>query len=262
MGGPFAEHPVGLAAAAGAAEENLEYRARQQGRLRPLLRPPPDRVRNGGVIAIRHQCFSVAPGTYSACHSSRVAETAGARMTVGRGSHRNAQPTKGANGRRERRPWPYRPAGRAAARIAHDPQHVSERQLAGCGCFLPHLVICTAGRSLGAASARPFSTVSVHLAIARLIENRGLCVSASGSLVPQYGTARYAARPVSPMAITAPEDAFCTTPRSRPSPDGRPRRHRPRSVRTPSGSRASWAHRRAQTSPRSPAAAPNGHRPS
>ena len=63
------------------------------------------------------------------------------------------------------------PADRLA-RIAHDPQHVSERQLAGCGCFLPHLVICTAGRSLGAASARPFSTVSVHRAIARLIENR------------------------------------------------------------------------------------------
>jgi hypothetical protein len=49
------------------------------------------------------------------------------------------------------------PADRLA-RIAHDPQHVSERQLAGCGCFLPHLVICTAGSSLGAASARPFST--------------------------------------------------------------------------------------------------------
>ena len=64
------------------------------------------------------------------------------------------------------------PADRLA-RIAHDPQNVSERQLAGCGCFLPHLVICTAGRSLGAASARPFSTVCVHRAIARLIENRG-----------------------------------------------------------------------------------------
>ena len=34
-------------------------------------------------------------------------------------------------------------------------------------------VICTARRSPGAASARPFSTVSVHRAIARLIENRG-----------------------------------------------------------------------------------------
>src|SRR6266516_931072 len=85
------------------------------------------------------------------------------------------------------------PADRLA-RIAHDPQHVSERQLAGCGCFLPHLVICTAGRSLGAASARPFSTVSVHRAIARLIENRWPCVSASGSAVPQHGTARYAPR--------------------------------------------------------------------
>ena len=84
MGGPFAEHPVRLAAAAGAAEENLEHRARQQGRLRPRLRLPPDRVRSGGFLAIRHQCFSFAPGAYSACHSSRVAETAGARMTVGR----------------------------------------------------------------------------------------------------------------------------------------------------------------------------------
>src|SRR5262249_36910072 len=46
----------------------------------------------------------------------------------------------------------------------------------GYGCFLPHLLVCTAGRSLGTASARPFSTVSVHRAIARLIENRGPCV--------------------------------------------------------------------------------------
>src|SRR5262249_5943025 len=84
MGGPFAEHPVRLAAAAGAAEENLEHRARQQGRLRARLRFPPDGVRSGGVLAIRDHCFSFAPGTYSACHSSRVAETAGARMTVGR----------------------------------------------------------------------------------------------------------------------------------------------------------------------------------
>jgi hypothetical protein len=45
------------------------------------------------------------------------------------------------------------------------------------------------------------------------------------------------------MRVTAPEDAFCTTPRSRSSPDGRPRRHRPRSVRTPSGPRASFCSR-------------------
>jgi hypothetical protein len=80
------------------------------------------------------------------------------------------------------------PADRLA-RIAHDPQHVCQRQLAGCGCFLPHLLVCTAGRSLGAPSARPFSTVSVHRAIARLIENRGPCISASGSLVLQHGHA-------------------------------------------------------------------------
>src|SRR5690349_3537006 len=63
------------------------------------------------------------------------------------------------------------PADRLA-RIAHDPQHVGERQFAGYGCFLPHLLVCTAGRSLGAASARPFSTVSVHRAVA-LQPNRG-----------------------------------------------------------------------------------------
>jgi hypothetical protein len=62
------------------------------------------------------------------------------------------------------------PADRLA-RIAHDPQHVCQRQLAGCGGFLPHLLVCTAGRSLGAASARPFSTVSVHRT-ARLIRGR------------------------------------------------------------------------------------------
>src|SRR5262249_61898569 len=61
-----------------------EHRARQQGGLRPRLRLPPDRVRGGGCLAIRHQCFSFAPGAYSPCHSSIVAETAGARMTVGR----------------------------------------------------------------------------------------------------------------------------------------------------------------------------------
>jgi hypothetical protein len=47
-------------------------------------------------------------------------------------------------------------------------------ELAGCGCFLPYLFVCTAGRSLGAAGARPFSTVSAHRANARLIENRAL----------------------------------------------------------------------------------------
>jgi hypothetical protein len=78
------------------------------------------------------------------------------------------------------------PADRLA-RITHDPQHVCERQLAGCGCFLSHFVICTAD-SLGAASARTFSTVSVNRAIARAIENRGPYNSESGSSVPQYGT--------------------------------------------------------------------------
>src|SRR5262245_6134713 len=81
IGGPFDDTPVRVAAAAGAAEENLEPRARQQGRLRPRLRLPPDRVRGGGGLATRHQCCSFAPGAYSACHSSRVAEIAGARMT-------------------------------------------------------------------------------------------------------------------------------------------------------------------------------------
>jgi hypothetical protein len=83
MGGPFAEHPVRLAAAAGAAEENLEHRARQQGRLRPRLRLPPDRVRSGGFLAIRHQCFSLHPARIPPA-TGEVAETAGARMTVGR----------------------------------------------------------------------------------------------------------------------------------------------------------------------------------
>src|SRR5215510_11592373 len=78
-------------------------------------------------------------------------------------------------------------------RIAHDPQHVCEWQLAGCGCFLPNLLVGAAGRSLGSASARPFSPVSVHRAIA--VDRKPRAVrSVSGSLVPQYGTARSAQR--------------------------------------------------------------------
>ena len=62
MGGPFAQHPVGLAAAAGAAEENLKHRARQQRRLRAFLRRPPDRLRSGGFVAFSHQSWPFAPG--------------------------------------------------------------------------------------------------------------------------------------------------------------------------------------------------------
>jgi len=68
------------------------------------------------------------------------------------------------------------------ARIAHDPQHVREWQLTGGGGFLPHLLVCTARRSNGAPSAQPFATVSVHCAIARLIEER---LSVSDLLIPQ-----------------------------------------------------------------------------
>ena len=86
-----------------------------------------------------------------------------ARMTVGRAISPECSTD-------ERREWQKGAAALARfvtpadllARIAHDPQHVCQRQLAGCGCFLPHLLVCTAGRSLGTASARPFSTVSVH----------------------------------------------------------------------------------------------------
>ena len=67
-----------------------------------------------------------------------------------------------------------RPTGSLGSRMIRS--IICERQLAGCGCFLPYLLVCTAGCSLGAASARPFSPVSVHRAIARLIENRGPCV--------------------------------------------------------------------------------------
>jgi hypothetical protein len=56
------------------------------------------------------------------------------------------------------------PAGRLA-RIAHDPQHVGERQLTGCGCFLSS---CDR-----AADRNPRAVRSV-----------------SGSTVPQCGTAR------------------------------------------------------------------------
>jgi hypothetical protein len=76
----------------GATEENLEHRARQQGRLWPGLRLPPDGVRSGGVLAIRDHCFSFAPGTYSACHYdcrarnlTRMLNRRKARMAEGSG---------------------------------------------------------------------------------------------------------------------------------------------------------------------------------
>jgi hypothetical protein len=76
-------------------------------------------------------------------HSSRVAATAGARMTVGRAI-----------------------SPECSTEERHDPKHVGEGQLARCGGFLPHLLVCAASRSLGAAGTRPFSTVSAHRAIA------------------------------------------------------------------------------------------------
>src|SRR5262249_47062701 len=57
---------------------------RRQARWWPSSGPPPLAVLRVGVLAISDHCFSLVPGTYPACHSSRVAETAGARMTVGR----------------------------------------------------------------------------------------------------------------------------------------------------------------------------------
>src|SRR5262249_33862181 len=60
--------------------------------------------------------------------------------------------------------------------------------------------------------------------------------------------------------LTAPVGASHTAPASPPSPVGRRRRHTPRSGRSPSAPRASWARRRAHTWLRSPAAAPGGRR--
>src|SRR5262245_11924156 len=76
------------------------------------------------------------------------------------------------------------------ARIAHDPQHVCQRQLASCGCFQPQLLVCTAGRSLGAAGARPFSTVSVHRAI-DVVENRRMSDARSHCTTIRYIKATY-----------------------------------------------------------------------
>lgn len=64
--------------------------------------------------------------------------------------------------------------------------------------------------------------------------------------------ARWVARP------TVPAGAPGTRPASVPSPDGTPRRHRPRNGPSPSAPPASSARRRAGTSPRSPRAAPAG----
>jgi hypothetical protein len=78
------------------------------------------------------------------------------------------------------------PADRLAG-IAYDAQHACQRQLAGGGCFLPHLLICTAGRPWGGQRPAVFHRVRSSC-IARLIGNRGPCVSVSGSLIPKYGT--------------------------------------------------------------------------
>ena len=59
-------------------------------------------------------------------------------------------------------------------------------------------------------------------------QNRSDTAGGGGGLIATPGIETTS----SSWRVTAPEDAFCTTPRSRPSPDGRPRRHRPRSVRT------------------------------
>ena len=79
------------------------------------------------------------------------------------------------------------PADRLA-RIAHDPQHVCERQLAGCGCFLPHLLICTAGRSLGAASAGRFPPCPFIVLSRGRSKTAGRTFRYPVHLVPQYGT--------------------------------------------------------------------------
>jgi hypothetical protein len=86
------------------------------------------------------------------------------------------------------------------ARISHDPQHICERQLAGRGCFLPHLLVGATARSLGTAGAQPFSSVSVHRAIA--VDRKPRAVrSVSGSLVPQYGTASTIQRGAVPISL-------------------------------------------------------------
>jgi len=110
-------HAVCLAAAAGAAEENLEHRARQQGLLRPRLRLPPDSVRSGGVLAGGLRAGSkgeavIADGENAARRG--LPKQREREWPSGARSHPNAQPMKGASGRRERRPWPSRHAGRLA----------------------------------------------------------------------------------------------------------------------------------------------------
>src|SRR6516164_7813625 len=175
MGRPFAEHPVRLAAAAGAAEENLEHRARQQGRLRPRLRLPADRVRGGGCFAIRHQCGSFAPGANSACHSSMVAATAGARMTVGR----EISPECSTD---ERREWQNgaaalaissrRPTGWLGSRMIRNMYASGSSPVAAASCRT-----CSFAR-LAAPLGRPapgrFPPCPLIVLIAQLIENRVL----------------------------------------------------------------------------------------
>ena len=91
------------------------------------------------------------------------------------------------------------PADRLA-RIAHDPQHVCERQFAGYGCSCRTCSFARLAAPFGAPSARPFSTVSVHRYRAA-DRNRGPCVSASGSLVLQAAAAA-APRPRFPAACS------------------------------------------------------------
>src|SRR5262249_11957915 len=156
--------PVRLAAAASAPEKNFEHRARAG----PVEAPTRSctqwrRSRHPRSLLLLYTRHVFRLPLVEGCRNSRSANDRRARdltRMLNRGKARMAEGSRGLGHLVTPANW--------LARIAHDPQRVCEWQLAGCGCFLPHLLVGAAGRSLGAASARPFPTVSAHRAIAQL----------------------------------------------------------------------------------------------
>jgi hypothetical protein len=108
---------IAISGRRGRRRRKLKHRARQQGR----LRPPNSGSGNDG----------------RARDITRMLNQRKARMAEGSGG-------------------PGHLARRRLARIAHDPQHVCNRQLPGCGCFLPTCSFARLAAPVGRPAPRRF----------------------------------------------------------------------------------------------------------